>query len=228
MKKAILFGMVMLCLLLSAMAQQSVSGKITDANGLPLAGVSVKSLKTGKLTTTGNDGSFTIATAANDEFEKLEISMVGYLSQIISINGPLNIILVQDDKSLSEVVLVGSRRNGRVKTETTAPVDVINVAQAAAPTARMDLTSLLNYAAPSFNYNKQSGSDGADHIDLATLRGLGPDQTLVLVNGKRRHQTAFVAVFGTRGRGNSGTDLNAIPASAIDRVEILRDGASAQ
>ncbi|HEX7845672.1 MAG TPA: TonB-dependent receptor, partial [Chitinophagaceae bacterium] len=79
-----------------------------------------------------------------------------------------------------------------------------------------------------FNYNKQSGSDGADHIDLATLRGLGPDQTLVLINGKRRHQTAFVAVFGTRGRGNSGTDLNAIPASAIDRIEVLRDGASAQ
>ncbi|MBK7680600.1 MAG: TonB-dependent receptor plug domain-containing protein [Chitinophagaceae bacterium] len=92
----------------------------------------------------------------------------------------------------------------------------------------MDLSSVLNYAAPSFNYNKQSGSDGADHVDLATLRGLGPDQTLVLVNGKRRHQTAFVAVFGTRGRGNAGTDLNALPASAIDRVEILRDGASAQ
>ena len=87
---------------------------------------------------------------------------------------------------------------------------------------------MLNYAAPSFNYNKQSGSDGADHIDLATLRGLGPDQTLVLVNGKRRHQTAFVAVFGTRGRGNSGTDLNALPACSIERVEILRDGASAQ
>src|SRR4030095_16879474 len=67
-----------------------------------------------------------------------------------------------------------------------------------------------------------------DHIDLATLRGLGPDQTLVLINGKRRHQTAFVAVFGTRGRGNSGTDLSAIPLGAIDRVEILRDGASAQ
>ena len=75
---------------------------------------------------------------------------------------------------------------------------------------------------------KQTGSDGADHIDLATLRGLGPDQTLVLINGKRRHQTAFVAVFGTRGRGNSGTDLSAIPIGAIDRVEILRDGASAQ
>ena len=80
-------------------------------------------------------------------------------------------------EKIAEVVLVGTRRTGRVKTETTVPVDVINVGQATAPTARMDLTSVLNYAAPSFNYNKQSGSDGADHIDLATLRGLGPDQT---------------------------------------------------
>jgi iron complex outermembrane receptor protein len=92
----------------------------------------------------------------------------------------------------------------------------------------MDLTSQLNYAAPSFNYNKQSGADVADHLDLGTLRGLGPDQTLVLINGKRRHQTAFVALFGTRGRGNSGADLNAFPEAAVDRIEILRDGASAQ
>lgn len=92
----------------------------------------------------------------------------------------------------------------------------------------MDLTSALNMAAPSFNYNKQSGADGADHVDLGTLRGLGPDQTLVLINGKRRHQTAFVALFGSRGRGNSGADLNAFPQSAVDRIEILRDGASAQ
>ncbi len=83
-------------------------------------------------------------------------------------------------------------------------------------------------AVPSFNYNKQSGADGSDAIDFASLRGLGYDQTLVLVNGKRRHLAAFVNEFGTRGRGNSGTDLNAIPEAAIDRVEILRDGASAQ
>jgi iron complex outermembrane receptor protein len=131
-------------------------------------------------------------------------------------------------EELAEIVLVGSRHGGRVKTETPVPVDIVNVGQVTATTARMDITSILNYAAPSFNYNKQSGSDGADHIDLATLRGLGPDQTLVLINGKRRHQTAFVAVFGTRGRGNSGTDLSAIPIGAIERVEILRDGASAQ
>jgi iron complex outermembrane receptor protein len=105
---------------------------------------------------------------------------------------------------------------------------VIRINQAGEPTAKMDLTSVLNITAPSFNYNKQSGADGADHVDLGTLRGLGPDQTLVLINGKRRHQTAFVGLFGTRGRGNSGVDLNSFPESAVDRIEILRDGASAQ
>lgn len=211
---------------LTCFAQQTISGKIVDANGLPLAGVNVKSKKTGKSAQTAADGTFKLAVAADDQ---LEISSVGYSTQTVAATGgTLNVTLEQAITELNQVVLVGTRRVGRVKTETTAPVDVINISQATAPTARMDLTSVLNYAAPSLNYNKQSGSDGADHIDLATLRGLGPDQTLVLVNGKRRHQTAFVAVFGTRGRGNAGTDLNALPAFAIDRVEILRDGASAQ
>lgn len=226
MRKALLLLLPLLFIATIAFGQKTVTGKVTDDNGLPLAGVSVKSKKTGKGTITASDGTYRITINADDE---LEFSFVGYTTQTSSTGaGEVNITLKLGDKGLTEVVLVGTRRLGRVKTETTAPVDVINVGQTTAPTARMDLTSVLNYTAPSFNYNKQSGSDGADHIDLATLRGLGPDQTLVLVNGKRRHQTAFVAVFGTRGRGASGTDLNAIPAFAIDRVEILRDGASAQ
>ena len=178
-------------------------------------------------TSTDKEGSFSIKASLNDV---LVLSFIGYAEQEISVNTQtsISVKLVSSITDLGQVVLVGTRRAGRIKTETPVPVDVVNVSQAALPTGRMDLTSILNYAAPSFNYNKQSGSDGADHIDLATLRGLGPDQTLVLVNGKRRHQTAFVAVFGTRGRGNSGTDLSAIPVSAIDRVEILRDGAAAQ
>jgi iron complex outermembrane receptor protein len=93
---------------------------------------------------------------------------------------------------------------------------------------QVEVNQVLQYIAPSFNSNKQSGADGADHIDPATLRGLGPDQTLVLINGKRRHQSSLINIFGSRGRGNTGTDLNAIPVSAIERIEILRDGASAQ
>lgn len=208
--------------------KQTISGKITDAsNNNPLAGVSVRIKSSSIGTTTNTEGVFTIEANPNDV---LDISIVGYFPQSLNINGrtEINISLSSVATDLSEVVLVGTRRAGRVKTETPVPVDVVNIGQVSLPTARMELTSILNYAAPSFNYNKQSGSDGADHIDLATLRGLGPDQTLVLINGKRRHQTAFVAVFGTRGRGNSGTDLSAIPIAAIDRVEILRDGASAQ
>lgn len=225
MRKAYLLLLAMLFGITSLLAQQTVSGKITDANGQPLSGVTIKSKKTGKTAITGADGTFSIQAAADDQ---LEITSVGFVSRTVPATGTIAVSLEQAIEELNQVVLVGTRRVGRVKTETTAPVDVINVGQTTAPTGRMDLTSVLNYAAPSLNYNKQSGSDGADHIDLATLRGLGPDQTLVLVNGKRRHQTAFVAVFGTRGRGNAGTDLNSLPAFAIDRVEILRDGASAQ
>jgi iron complex outermembrane receptor protein len=107
-------------------------------------------------------------------------------------------------------------------------VDIIDVREVTAKTGQLDVNQLLQFVAPSFNSNRQTGADGADHVDPASLRGLGPDQTLVLVNGKRWHQSALVNLFGSRGRGNTGTDLNTIPAASIERIEILRDGASAQ
>jgi iron complex outermembrane receptor protein len=91
-----------------------------------------------------------------------------------------------------------------------------------------DLNQILNFTAPSFTSNSTTVADGTDHIDPAQLRGLGPDQVLVLLNGKRRHSTALVNINGSPGRGSVGTDLNAIPAFAIERLEVLRDGASAQ
>jgi iron complex outermembrane receptor protein len=126
------------------------------------------------------------------------------------------------------VIEVGSRAAERTRTDTPVPVDVLAVSEIADELGHLDVGQLLQYTAPSFNANRQSGSDGSDHIDPASLRGLGPDQVLVLVNGKRRHSSSLVYIFGTRGRGNVGTDLNTIPVSAIDRIEILRDGASAQ
>ncbi|PSL44854.1 iron complex outermembrane receptor protein [Chitinophaga niastensis] len=219
---------MLLCVSYSFAQTQKISGKVTDAGtGASLEGVTVHVKSAAKGTQTNAAGIFTLDAAASDV---LEFSSIGYTPQQQNVNGrtQINVQLVSLVAELGPIVSVGTRGGGRAKTETPVPVDVISVNQAGLPTANMELTSLLNAAAPSFNYNKQSGSDGADQIDLATLRGLGPDQTLVLVNGKRRHQTAFVAVFGTRGRGNSGTDLNAIPESSIDRVEILRDGASAQ
>lgn len=227
MRNTILLLFTLLFISINVFAQQVINGKVVDNTNRPISDVSVQSNKTGRGTVTAYDGSFRLSVSNDDE---LVISMIGYITQRVKTSGKteITITLLQGSVDLGQIVLIGTRTSGRVKTETPVPVDVVNLSQVSMPTARMDLTSVLNFAAPSFNYNKQSGSDGADHIDLATLRGLGPDQTLVLINGKRRHQTAFVAVFGTRGRGNSGTDLNAIPASSIDRVEILRDGASAQ
>ncbi|MGH2553292.1 MAG: TonB-dependent receptor domain-containing protein, partial [Chitinophagaceae bacterium] len=226
MRKPLFLLISLLFLSIFVFAQQTVTGVVTDANGTPLVGVSIKLKKTGKGTVTGNDGRFQLSVSAGDE---LEITSVGYEPQTVTAGtGEIKVMMVQVTEELGQVVLVGSRGNGRAKTETAVPVDIIRINQVGLPTAKMDLTSVLNMAAPSFNYNKQSGADGADHIDLGTLRGLGPDHTLVLINGKRRHPTAFVGLFGTRGRGNSGVDMNGFPEASVDRIEILRDGASAQ
>lgn len=205
---------------------RTLTGRVVDVYKRAVSSASITIKGTTQGTVADANGNFTINVT---DTNVLQVSSSGYATQEVAVGNRSNltVTLTESAAELQQVVMVGTRRVGRVKTETLAPVDVINVATPQ-PTSRMDLTSVLNYTAPSLNYNKQSGSDGADHVDLATLRGLGPDQTLVLVNGKRRHQTSFVSVFGTRGRGNSGTDLNAIPISAIDRVEILRDGASAQ
>lgn len=230
MKKNLLSVLVLILMSpILALAQKiTVTGTIANTSGTEtLVGVSVVIKGTNIGTTSDANGSFSISAKPSD---LLVISYTGYKTQTVEIAGRknLSVKLESNIKELGEVVTVGTRSAGRVKLETPVPVDVVNVAKATSSTGRLDLTDILNYAAPSFNYNKQSGSDGADHVELGTLRGLGPDQTLVLINGKRRHQTAFVSVFGTRGRGNSGTDLSSIPTSAIDHVEILRDGASAQ
>lgn len=132
-------------------------------------------------------------------------------------------------KSLDEVkITVGSRNKARVATDTPVPVDVINIGSQSVLSPQTDLNQILNYAAPSFTSNSTTVADGTDHVDPAQLRGLGPDQVLVLLNGKRRHTSSLVNINGSPGRGSVGTDLNAIPAFAIERLEVLRDGASAQ
>ena len=230
MKKLFLLTFLsMFCVYGQIFAQQlTINGKVTDAaNGAGLPGVTIRIEGKNGGATADADGKYSVSADAADV---LVFNYTGYkeIKEKIAGRREINIGMEADGIALEQIVVVGSRRANRIKTETPVPVDVINVGATSITSSRVDITSMLNYAAPSFNYNKQSGSDGADHIDLATLRGLGPDQTLVLINGKRRHQTAYVSVFGTRGRGNSGTDLNAIPTQAIDRVEILRDGASAQ
>jgi iron complex outermembrane receptor protein len=125
------------------------------------------------------------------------------------------------------VVVLGSRASARTALDTAVPVGLINIKdlQTAGP---LELGKLLQTLDPSFNFSSTFISDGTDIIRPATLRGLGPDQLLVLVNGKRRHQQALVNVQQTIGRGSAGTDINAIPLSAIHHIEVLRDGAAAQ
>ncbi|HWY33951.1 MAG TPA: carboxypeptidase-like regulatory domain-containing protein, partial [Nitrosopumilaceae archaeon] len=163
------------------MAQKNLTGTVKDAKtNIPLSGASVKATSTKTGATTNNEGVFRIEVAIP---EVLEVSMIGYRTQKVKITEQkeIEIRLEPNTTELTEIVFVGSRGAGRAKTETPVPIDVIRVSQIELPTAKMDLTSVLNYAAPSFNYNKQSGADGADHIDIATLRGLGPDHTLVLI-----------------------------------------------
>ncbi len=140
-------------------------------------------------------------------------------------------LLAQTSADTSErITILGSRRATPASSaiDTTVPVDIYSLGKAAESGGQFDLAQTLQYLSPSFNSTRQTGADGADLIDSAALRGLGSDQTLVLVNGKRRHTVALVNLFGARNRGSTGTDMNAIPLLAIDNVQVLRDGAAAQ
>ena len=206
----------------------TIKGKIYDQN-TPLAGAIVRIEGTNINTVTNDDGTYEIKTAPGSY--TLAASYLGYDQKWAKIileenqDGKQDFQLSQ--KELGEVVVLGSRGGGRSRLETPVPVDVID-AQTLKDVPQVSLTQILNYVVPSFNSNTQVISDGTDHIDPATLRGLGPDQVLVLINGKRRHTTSLININGTVGKGSVGTDLNAIPTSAIKRIEVLRDGAAAQ
>ncbi|OCA68498.1 ferric enterobactin receptor [Chryseobacterium artocarpi] len=131
-------------------------------------------------------------------------------------------------KQIEDIVIVGNRSVKRTKLETPVPVDVINIDKIQRSSPQMTAQDLLNYVVPSFNSVRQSASDGTEHIDPVSLRGMGPDQVLVLLNGKRRHTTSLVNYQNTVGNGSVGTDLSTIPIIAIEKIEVLRDGAAAQ
>jgi iron complex outermembrane receptor protein len=125
------------------------------------------------------------------------------------------------------VIVTGTRRSDRTVAESPVPIDVIG-GPALQNSGYTDTNRLLNQLVPSFNFPQPSNTDGTDGLRPATLRGLGPDQTLTLINGKRRHSSSLLNVNGTVGRGSAAVDLSAIPPIAIDRIEVLRDGASSQ
>jgi iron complex outermembrane receptor protein len=207
-------------------AQKEVSGIVTDNSGAPLIGVNIIEKGTSNGTSSDIDGAYKIKVKEN---ATLVFSYVGLSSIEKSTVGVSTInTTLSEGQELKEIQIVGSRNTKRTVVNSAVPIDIISVKDVTTQSGKIEINELLQYVAPSFNANKQSGSDGADHVDPASLRGMGPDQTLVLINGKRRHQSSLINLFGTRGRGNTGTDLNAIPASAIKRIEILRDGAAAQ
>jgi len=125
------------------------------------------------------------------------------------------------------IIVTGTRRSDRTVADSTVPIDVIG-AEALQNSGFTETNRVLNQLVPSFNFPQPSITDGTDVIRPATLRGLGPDQTLVLINGKRRHTTALLNINGSVGRGTAAVDINLIPSAALERVEVLRDGAAAQ
>ncbi len=214
-----------------AQSTGTIKGIIKNKDGqvLPGASVQVAGQKSG--TTTDNNGAFILS--ANAGKHTLIVSYAGYEQQrqdVVVISGQTieQNLTLSPSGDLTGLTVVGSRSVSRTRTETPVPVDIIPIAQIVNDIGQVDLNQILTYIAPSFQSSRQTIADGTDHLDPAQLRGLGTDQVLVLINGKRRHQSALVNVNGTVNRGQVNTDLSAIPATAVERIEILRDGASAQ
>jgi iron complex outermembrane receptor protein len=215
------------------MAQQqsgTIRGTVTGDHGVPLANAAVTVVGTARSAATNARGEYRLTAPAGSHTVRARV--IGYAAAEQRVNvvagdtTTLNFPLAPSALALSEVTVIGSR-TARSAVETPVPVDVI-AAEEIQETGQAEVNQILTALAPSFNASHQTIADGTDHINPASLRGLGPDQVLVLVNGKRRHAPALVHVNGTFGRGTVGVDLNAIPVSAIDRIEVLRDGASAQ
>lgn len=211
-----------------ASAQFTITGTITDNAKEALTGVTVAEKGSTNGSYSDETGSYLLTVRKVPV--TLIFSYIGYATQEIVVTGETSLDVIMNDAAteLAAIEVVGSRSLNRSITNTPVPIDYIDIKKISNEMGQLDVNQLLHYLAPSFNANKQSGADGADHTDPATLRGLGPDQTLVLINGKRQHQSSLINIYGTRGRGNTGTDLDAIPISSIDHIEILRDGASAQ
>jgi iron complex outermembrane receptor protein len=216
----------------AAQIMGAVTGRVTDASsGAPIADAQVRVIGTTTGVMTRMDGSYRLALAPG-RYE-LRVSRIGYAAARDSVvldaavTMTKNFGLEQTGLALDQIVVTGTRRPDRTAVEAPVPVDVLS-SEDLKNTGLTETSQVIQMLAPSFNFPRPSVNDGTDHVRPATLRGLGPDQVLVLVNGKRRHNTALVHVNGSVGRGSTSVDLNAIPVSAIDRIEILRDGAAAQ
>ncbi len=230
MKKFSLTIISVLCSILMFAQQGSVSGTVMDGSEA-LLGASISIANTSTGTTTDINGNYTLN--LDPGTYQIVASYIGYnnTEQTVTVsagqNTSVNFQLVSGIL-VDEILIKGTRAFGRTNTDSPVPIDVINISEITSRGGQVSINEILNVAAPSFTSQSQTVSDGTDHIDPAALRGLGPDQVLVLINGKRRHNTSLLNINGTVGAGSVGTDMNAIPSAAIKRIEVLRDGAAAQ
>jgi len=223
-------GRVLLFLTLLAVAfgahAASVRGRLTLADGSALPGVTVSVDEVTAVTDANGDYVLDLPNARG--IVRVTAMLQGFQTRTASVDVSRG-DATQDftlHVSFGQEITVGSRAIG-AEAEKAVPVDVITQEQLkTAPST--ETSQIIQKIAPSFNFPRPTITDGTDSVRPATLRGLGPDQLLVMVNGKRRHASALVNANNSIGRGSSGVDLNAIPASAIENIEILRDGAAAQ
>jgi len=230
-RKAALITTTLLFMLTGVMAQTgSISGSVIDGSGAALAGANVMVEGTDLGAATDVGGNYSISGVSTGT-HTVTASFVGYQSSSQSVvvgvgNNTVNFSLAISAIAGREVAVIGSRFSHTAE-DLAVPVDVFTAAEIRA-TGFAETAQILQALAPSFNMPRTSISDGSDTVRPMTLRGLGSGQVLVLVNGKRRHTTALVHVNNSPSRGDTGVDLNAIPAAAIERIEVLRDGAAAQ
>ena len=222
----------MVFLVNGAFAQGVIRGSVTDMDGGdPLPGANILILGTQLGASAATDGSYNIAVPAGTYV--VQASFIGFSAIRATVTVAEGAVVTQDFQlaedliGAGEVVVLGTRNQGRTVVDSPVPIDVLTP-DMLATTGMVETVQLLQQLIPSYNAPQASITDGSDHVRPATLRGLGPDQVLVLVNGKRRHTSALVHVNGSVGRGSTGADLNAIPAGMIGKVEVLRDGAAAQ
>jgi len=219
--------LLLLFLPLFAFAQETLTGTVTQAgSNEPLSGANVLVKGTSEGTITDFDGKFSLTVESLPV--TLVISSTGSTTQDVEVSSTQPVVVsLAEGVALDEVVLVGNRSKPRTVLTSLAPIDNISVDELK-NTGQPTVDKMLMYKVPSFNSTNQTISDATAHFDPADLRGLGPSRTLVLVNGKRKNQSALVYINDTPGKGEVGVDLKSIPAAALKRVEVLRDGASAQ
>jgi iron complex outermembrane receptor protein len=229
---------ILAAILLAAAAAQAqpattVTGTVTTrADGLPVPGAVITLAASTVKTTTDAQGRYTIEVPpalARVGRVQLRVEALGMPTRSYDVDittGTSTTFDVAISLGFEEMVTVGTRSPG-IESERSVPVDILTAEQIES-SGYSETAQVIQSLAPSFNFPRPTITDGTDTVRPATLRGLGPDQVLVLVNGKRRHQSALVHLNGSIGRGSTGVDLNAIPISAIERIEVLREGAAAQ